>query len=93
MMAETYKPDILVKFGDEDIDDIGNFDYCYCWAMEGLQECGDEDDIKKAEKIEEHYEKVKHNLTHDTLRELLDMTSMRRCNWEVLSEHYIKEEK
>jgi hypothetical protein len=24
MITETYKPDILVKFGDEDIDDIGN---------------------------------------------------------------------
>ena len=58
-MAETYKPDILVKFGDEDIDDIGDFDYCYCWAMEGLQESGDEDYEKKAEKIEEHYEKVR----------------------------------
>ena len=93
MITETYKPDILVKFGDEDIDDIGDFDYCYCWAMEGLQESGDEDYEKKAEKIEEHYEKVKHNLTHDTLRELLDMTIMRGCNWEVLSEHYIKEKK
>jgi hypothetical protein len=27
------------------------------------------------------------------LRELLDMTNMRGCNWEVLSEHYIKEKK
>jgi len=59
MITETYKPDILVKFGDEDIDDIGDFKYCYCWAM----------------------------------RELLDMTNMRGCNWEVLSEHYIKEKK
>jgi hypothetical protein len=24
---------------------------------------------------------------------LLDMTGMRGCGWEVLSEHYIKEEK
>jgi hypothetical protein len=93
MITETYKPDILVKFGDEDIDDIGDFKYCFCWAMEGLQECGDEDDIKKAEKIDEHYEKIAHNLTHDTMRELLDMTNMRGCNWEVLSEHYIKDKK
>ena len=50
MITETYKPDILVKFGDEDIDDIGNFKYCYCWAMEGLEECGDEDDVEKAKK-------------------------------------------
>jgi hypothetical protein len=93
MIGETYTPDILVKFGDEDIDDTGNFKYCFCWAMEGLEECGNEDDIKKAEKIDEHYEKVKHNLNHDTMKELLDMTSMRGCNWEVLSEHYIKEKK
>ena len=33
MMAETYKPDILVKFGDEDIDDIGNFDYCIYFLL------------------------------------------------------------
>ena len=93
MITETYKPDILVKFGDEDIDDIGNFEYCYCWAMEGLEECGDEDDVEKAKKIDEHYEKVKDNLDHKNMLELLDMTGMRHCNWEVLSEHYVKEEK
>jgi len=45
------------------------------------------------EKINKHYEKVKNNLTHDNMRELLDMTSMRHCEWEVLSEHYIKVKK
>ena len=90
-MTEKYKADILVKFGDEDIDDIGNFKYCFCWSMEGLEESSDEDDIKRAEEIQEHYEKVKNNLTHEKMIELLDMTSMRSCNWEVLSEHYVKE--
>jgi hypothetical protein len=93
MIQETYKPDILVKFGDEDIDDIGDFTYCYCWAMEGLQESGDKDYEKKADEIDEHYEKVKDNLTHKTMIELLEMTNMRGCGWEVLSEHYVKEEK
>ena len=61
--------------------------------MEGLEECGDEDDVEKAKKIDEHYEKVKDNLDHKNMLELLDMTGMRRCNWEVLIEHYVKEEK
>jgi len=92
MITETYKPDILVKFWDEDINDYGNFDYCFTWAREGLENVGQEE-YQELKKIEKHYKKVKHNLTHDTMRELLDMTSMRGCNWEVLSEHYIKDKK
>ena len=92
MITETYKPDILVKFGDEDIDDYGNFNYCFTWALEGLENVGKEE-YQELEKIEKHYEKVKNNITHEDMIKLLEITEMRGCQWEVLSKHYIKEEK
>ena len=91
MITEKYKPEMLVRFWDEDIDSIYDFEDAFSWAMEDGG-CGTLED-EEVEKINKHYEKVKHNLTHDTMRELLDMTMMRHCEWEVLSEHYVKEKK
>lgn len=91
MIQETYKPDILVKYWCEDFTCIDNFWDTFCWSLEGNGGGLLEDE--EVEKIDKHYEKVKDNLTHEIMIDLLDMTSMRGCNWEVLSEHYIKRKK
>ena len=89
MITETYKPEILVRFWDEDIDSTYDFEDAFSWAMDGGG-CGTLED-EEVEKINKHYEKVKDNLTHNDMKELLTMTMMRHCEWDVLSEHYIKE--
>ena len=91
MITEKYKPEILVRFWDEDIDSTYDFEDAFSWAMEGGG-CGTLED-EEVEKINKHYEKVRDNLTHNDMKDLLTMTMMRHCQWEVLSEHYIKEEK
>jgi hypothetical protein len=88
MITETYKPEILVRFWDEDIDSTYDFEDAFSWAMDGGG-CGTLED-EEVEKINKHYEKVKDNLTHNDMKELLTMTMMRHCEWDVLSEHYIK---
>jgi hypothetical protein len=88
MITETYKPDILVRFWDEDIDSTYDFEDAFSWAMDGGG-CGTLED-EEVEKINKHYEKVKDNLTHNDMKELLTMSMMRHCEWDVLSEHYIK---
>jgi hypothetical protein len=91
MITETYKPEILVRFWDEDIDSTYDFEDAFSWAMDGGG-CGTLED-EEVEKINKHYEKVKDNLTHNDMKELLTMTMMRHCEWDVLSEHYIKVKK
>jgi hypothetical protein len=91
MITETYKPEILVRFWDEDIDSTYDFEDAFSWAMDGGG-CGTLED-EEVEKINKHYEKVKYNLTHNDMKDLLRMTKMRHCEWDVLSEHYIKDKK
>jgi hypothetical protein len=88
MTTEKYKPEMLVRFWDEDIDSTYDFEDAFSWAMDGGG-CGTLED-EEVEKINKHYEKVKDNLTHNDMKELLTMTMMRHCEWDVLSEHYIK---
>jgi hypothetical protein len=64
------------------------------WIVASANTTTDDEKYGAVSSVEdEYYEKVKNNLTHDNMRELLDMTSMRHCEWEVLSEHYIKVKK
>ena len=35
MITETYKPEILVRFWDEDIDSTYDFEDAFSWAMDG----------------------------------------------------------
>ena len=89
MTTEKYRPEMLVRFWDEDIDSTNDFADAFSWAMDGGG-CGTLED-EEVEKINKHYEKVKDNLTHNDMKDLLRMTMMRHCEWDVLSEHYIKE--
>jgi len=91
MQEEIYKPDILVRFWDEDINSTYDFEDAFSWAMENGG-CGTLED-EEVEKINKHYEKIKDNLTHNDMKDLLRMTKMRHCEWDVLSEHYIKVKK
>ena len=86
---DKYKPEILVHiYDDEDIDMYETFEGAYSWVCEGV-ECGssiDEEDMAEIEKLYNNK-----NKTHNDMIKILNISGLRGCEFNVLSEHYVKE--
>jgi hypothetical protein len=82
-----YKPEMLIHiYDDEDIDMYETFESAYGWICEGAK-CGSSIDEEDMEEIEKLYKNK--NKTHNDMIKILNISGLRGCEFNVLSEHYI----